>query len=481
MQPMHPSVWDLLIIGSGFGGSVCACRAAAAGMRVLVLERGPRATNDYFRGLARGSEPLIDRPFAPALVRPARTRGLLALSASAVGGTSHLYTAVTVPAPGEIFTSDWPDGFDAAHLAPQYDLVRATIAPTPIPQLLARTRLLQSAASQLGTSAIQLPLAMNWSAGTDLTRLAPSQPSLREECVTWIRGGAGAPKRTLDQTYLASAERSGAQILPLHEADAILPCDDGYRVDATRFEGVRPHRVSLFARRVAVAAGTLNTVKLLLHCRDELRTLPRLSPALGRRFFTNGDFGGLLIVRRDDLAFDAGPPVTAWIDLWQTDRLYLMETGLVPVLQRIFDVPASHHRKLWSFGVMGFDDDPGTLRLDRRGRLTCEFEPRHGNHFRKTRLRRLHDLARAIGGKLLVPPASLIRRRPITVHPLGGAALADTPKLGVTDRFGQCFGYPGLYVADGSLLPTPTGAAPSMTIAALAEHVVEAMLQERSA
>ncbi len=477
---MPSSVWDLLIIGSGFGGSVCACRAAAAGMRVAVLERGPRATSDYYQQLARGSEPLIDQPYAPSLVRPSRVRGLRALSASAVGGTSHLYTAVTVPAPAEIFASNWPAGLNADSLRPHYARVEGMIAASPIPAPLPRTRVLHEAATRLRAASATLPLAMNWSRGADPIHPGQRPMSIREECVTWIQGGPSARKRTLDQTYLAAAESNAATILPLHEADAITPHDGGYRIDATHRDGPHPRRVSFLARRVVVAAGTLGTVSLLLRCRDQFVSLPNLSPALGRRFFTNGDFGGLLIVNREDLPLDAGPPVTAWIDLWRTDKLYLMETGFLPVLQRLASFPASAHRKVWSFGVMGFDDDPGTLRMDNRAHLTCDFDSHHGNNFHYTRVQRLRELASAIGGRLLLPPGWFIRRTPITVHPLGGAALADSPEHGVTNPFGECFGHPGLYIADGSLLPTPIGAAPSMTIAALAEHIVDAMLRGRS-
>lgn len=119
---------------------------------------------------------------------------------------------------------------------------------------------------------------------------------------------------------------------------------------------------------------------------------------------------------------------------------------------------------------MGFDPAPGTLRLDRDGELAYSPTPDRAG-FNVSRRERMRDLARAIGARLLAPPEWLARRLPVTVHPLGGVALADSPQAGVAGTSGELFGYSGLYVADGSLLPTPTGVAPSMTIAALAEHV----------
>jgi cholesterol oxidase len=186
---------------------------------------------------------------------------------------------------------------------------------------------------------------------------------------------------------------------------------------------------------------------------------------LGHRFFTNGDFGALLVGPKVELARDDGPPVTAWIDLWQHDRLYLMETG------------AFAAGRLWSFAVMGFDDAPGRIvrRLD--GRIEHVHDPARGAAFHGRRMARLRELADAAGARLLAPPDFVTRRAPATFHPLGGAAISESPETGVADPFGEVFGYPGLFIADGSLLPTPTGAPPSMTIAALAEHVAEHVIR----
>lgn len=119
---------------------------------------------------------------------------------------------------------------------------------------------------------------------------------------------------------------------------------------------------------------------------------------------------------------------------------------------------------------MGFEQAPGTLRLDHDGELVYSWTADRAG-FNIARRERMRDLARAIGARLLAPPEFAARRLPVTVHPLGGVTLADSPQAGVAGPNGELFGYSGLYVADGSLLPTPTGVAPSMTIAALAEHV----------
>ena len=335
---------------------------------------------------------------------------------------------------------------------------------------------------------------MDWPAEpADLCR-SPEINGVYRELAVWLKGGRAARKRTLGQTYLAQAQAAGAEIRPLHEVQAISPAAGGYRVnyrttsDENGAIGCSWHGGAITAGRVVIAAGTLGTVRLLLHCRDVERTLPGLSPALGRRFFINGDFGGLLVGPKLELSLDAGPPVTGWLDVWPRERMYLMETGLVP-----FDFggfsgllnparwfgglrlrPAD--RCTWSFGVMGYGDNPGRLVLGRGGRLVHEHNSAKGNVFLDRSFVMLRELAAAAGAKLMVPPAIIARRLPITVHPLGGATMADSPAAGVTDSWGEVFGCPGLFIADGSIIPAPTGVPPSMTIAAVAERNMEHLL-----
>ncbi|MFO0973140.1 MAG: GMC oxidoreductase [Phycisphaerae bacterium] len=477
---MTTEAWDLLVIGSGFGGCIAARRGAAAGLRTVVLERGPRLDGHAFAALADGRGPLVERRGNGGLVHATVARRLLALSGSAVGGTSHLYTAVSVPPPDELFAGGWPSGWSAASLAPFVRRVLDRIDPSACPRELPRFARLALAARDLGGVATRLPLAMTWRGSAE-----PPATGVRASLVQWLRGGLRQAKRTCDERDLRPAERDGAVVCPRHAVELIAPDARGYRVRAVRTD--RGETVEFVARRVVLAAGTLGTVQLLLHCRDRARTLPRLSPRLGERFFTNGDYGALLVSRRPLIESDDGPPVSGWIDLWRQERLYLMETGPLPLpgLGRLSGFargqrPARH--RLWSFAVMGQDPTPGTLRLSRRGGLRYDAAPSAaGQQFARARHARLRELAAALSARLLAPPPLLAERWPVTVHPLGGAALADTPDGGATDATGELFGCPGLYVADGSLLPAPIGRPPSVTIAALAERVMEHLLERARA
>ncbi|MFQ5423666.1 MAG: GMC family oxidoreductase [Phycisphaerae bacterium] len=487
---------DVLVIGSGFGGSVVALRAAAAGLRVVVLERGPRMTERLLDGLRTGRTPVLHRRHNAGLVQPLVTPSLMAMTFNAVGGGSHIYTGVTLPAPDEVFARHWPAGLGPETLAPCYRRVEEVVRPSRIPAPVARTVALETIGRRMNAPVTRLPVAMDWPLNAGVFDRAPPARGLRRDLVTWLGGGPAAAKRTLDRTYLQQAEQHGADVRPLHEVRVIERAGEGYRVHVRRIPAAsgngRNGAAYLSARRVVIAAGTLNTVRLLLACRDRYHTLTDLSPALGRRFFTNGDFGAALVGPAMPVEPDSGPPVTAWIDLWKEDRLYLMETGLSPVFGRLIRCllgPALRARGLfrktanggparcvWTFGVMGFEDTPGTLRLTRRGSLSyaCDGEP--DRRFDGRRRSRLRELARAAGATLLMPPHLPANRHTVTIHPLGGAALADSPDDGVTDPLGEVFGHPGLYISDGSLFPTPTGGPPSMPIAAMAERVAAGLI-----
>jgi cholesterol oxidase len=468
--------YDLVVIGSGFGGAVCAMRAAEAGMRVCVLERGARLTTEMREAMAEGRRPILHERGGVGFVEMARVRGLMAVTGSAVGGGSQVYTAATIPAADEVFAEGWPGEITSASMKPYYERVQKIIAPTTIPTTLARTAALESTGRSMGASVTRLPLAMEWPEDAAALSATPEPLPVREEAMAWLAGGAATKKRTLDKTYLARAEAAGAEIRELHEVTGIAPRGDGYAVRFQRFVDGCIDKGTLSTQRVVLAAGAIGTVRMLFECRDVLGTLPHVSGALGERFFTNGDFGAAIVGLREEIARDSGPPTTAWIDCWKEDRLYLMELGLLPPMPRFVAGAlgmwaGAATKSIWAFGVMGFDERPGRLVMDRRCDLELESAPRDGERFHARTIARLRELAEAVGGKLMAIPDAVASPGQVTVHPLGGAAMADDPQRGVVDANGEVFGHPGLFVADGSLLPTPIGRAPSMTIAALAEKI----------
>lgn len=122
---------------------------------------------------------------------------------------------------------------------------------------------------------------------------------------------------------------------------------------------------------------------------------------------------------------------------------------------------------------MGADVPDGVFSL-RDGRLQLEWSEKSSRKYFRTLVASMQELAAAMGGKLMRSPLTMLRKV-ITVHPLGGCPMGTSAETGVVDSFGRVFGYPGLYVADGSVLPGPAVANPALTIAAVGERVARGM------
>lgn len=300
---MSAMEYDVIVIGSGFGAAVAACRLAEAGRSVLVLERGHRWTPDTYP--RDESDPWLWNQ-----LHPQRFNGwadlrvfsnMSVVAAAGVGGGSLIYANVSVEAKPDAFDRGWPPEITYDALKPYYERVGWMLSVQEVPdnQISERTRLLRDAADACGWGDRfrKLPLAVSFSPTYD-----PSLPDARDDrhsvkyvnvhgvtqgtcvhCGNCDIGCQVSAKNTLDLNYLAVAERHGARILPLHVVQKLEPLDPGWRV---HFDVIDPAAGSCApgtatAAKVIVGAGSIGSTELLLRCRDEHRTLPNLSPRLG--------------------------------------------------------------------------------------------------------------------------------------------------------------------------------------------------------
>ena len=341
-------------------------------------------------------------------------------------------------------------------------------------------------------------------------------------------------KNTLDLNYLFVAERHyGATILTEHLAEKIVPLNEREEEDADA-DGAHGFRVicrdlntkqeyATSTRRVVVAAGTLGSTELLLRCRDKFKSLPKISPKLGCCFSGNGDFLSLVVDGERPADPNYGPVITQAIDYnlledFNRDHAFLLEDASYPAFLawsiesvrlpvygarflrqiirnirrriiggttgRVGHILSSVLRDDLSYTssvllCMGIDRANGTMTLDKNGYLDIGWPTKDNISLYNAIL----DTGRRFGawahGRKFVPLPNWLwpLRNNVTVHPLGGCILADDPSSGVTSAdpktMGQVFGYTGLYVADGAIVPTAVGANPSATISALAERVAE--------
>src|SRR5262245_5235274 len=496
---------DVIVVGSGFGGSVTAARLSQRGLRVLVLERGP------WWGPAGSDQPASDRRSFPRgpwgfrkLVRGVRwargrrTRdillnpdGLLELHAferldvitgSGVGGGSLIYTNVLEAPADEYFGEGFPPELSASELRPYFDPVRALLRPVPLPRPHPEKNVaFERAATSLGLGAPRYP---------DLAIRFGTSPAIREpglnaagvlqstctHCGCCVLGCPERAKTTLDLTYVPVALRHGAELRPLCEVVAIGRSDGGYQVRYRDHRSRALHQVD--APRLVLAAGSMSTMRLLFQARDRHRALPAISSALGRGFSPNGDVLGLLLGTETVTNGGAGPALNAFVPVEHEGRLRFIvgEVGL-PLAALPLGLPLRRRlARATGLIAMGRDASTGVIEYDGRGLRSDVGRGIDPAVFRdiESTLARIAEPYRARRVWLNAPNGPGAARVG-TVHPLGGCAVGRAAHEGVVDHRGQVFGHPGLFVADGSLYPRSPGIPPSLTIAALAERLATLM------
>ena len=449
---------------------------------------------------------------------------------SGVGGGSLHYFNVHIRPPATIFDDPrWPETIDLETLDPYYRLAHdmldaAPLSPPAGRSLPLRTEVFRDACRAAGREPELVPIAVY----TGLGRLNPHGGVQQQTCDysgDCALGCATHAKNTLDLNYLAIAEHHGAEILPLHEVDRIERLrGGGYRVRFRRLDADDPgahEHGSVEADRVVVSAGTVGSNELLLKCRDLHRTLPRLSPALGRGFSGNGDFllaGGEMPC---DVDCSSGPSITAGV-AWPSaaQEAYIEDLGLpTPAMWLVEGMLANENpiynalRWAWSLfqdrlGIKGAthritregehliggartrrylpylgmcqDAADGRFALDQDGKLDLEWNPQASERNLQEVDDAMRELTEALGGVYVPSPLwTLDRRTLLTAHPLGGCAMSSDPRQGVVDDCGAVHGYPDLFVVDASIVPTALSRNPTATISALAERAAFHMIHHR--
>ena len=505
--------YDVVVVGSGFGGAAAACRLAQAGRRVLVLERGRRWDETTYPSVT-GRDWIFD------VDDPERQNGwtdirwfrdMAVIQGAGVGGGSLIYANVSVPPPAATFETGWPTAIDAKELAPFVDRVGAMLEVATIPaiQRTKRWGFVERGAKQLGHGArfSSLPLAVRFSA--DYNPASLHEPHDERHAVPQVNhvgvkqktcihlgecdmGCRVKAKNTLDLNYLALATASGAEIRPLHLVTRLGPTDAGWRVhyDAIGDGARRPD--SLEAKMVVLAAGSLGSTEIMLRSR-----LNGVSARLGHGWSANGDF--LTPAISDEHADPTvGPTISACIDHTDGDvygESIFIQDGGMPNLMRT-TVQSYHNRlpKRWQkrtralvnwigdseplecimpWFAQGIDASDGRLRLRPRfaglfgpGRLTLDWNIAQSEATINAIVKAHRELAGATGGTPLVSPTWTLLRDLVTPHPLGGCNMADDAAHGVVDHAGRVFGVEGLCIVDGAIVPRAIGRNPSRTIAA---------------
>ncbi len=511
---MTSPLYDVVVIGSGFGGGVTALRLAEKGYRVAVLEAGRRFSGSDF---PRTSWDVRKYLWLPRLgmhgiQRMTLLRDVLVISGAGVGGGSLVY-ANTLYRPHDAFYRDqqWADMTDwKTELEPHFTRaermlgVVAAEADTPADDVLrhvahemgvGETFTSTPVGVFLGEAGVTVADPYFGGAGPDRTGCLRCGA-----CMTGCRHGA---KNSIDLNYLYLAERAGVEILAEHEAVDVLRTSTGFSVVTDR-PGAwsRRHRRTIAAGQVVFAAGALGTTRLLLNLRAAGR-LPEISPMVGHTVRTNSEavIGSSALGR--DVDYSQGVAITSSIHTPDGTHIesvrYGRGSGLMGLLATVmvdgggrvprqlrFLVTVARHpvtflRSLsvrqWAertviLLVMQSADNRIRLRL-RRGRLVSDHDDGTAPpSFIPAGNRAARIAARYMDG---IPGSALnevLFDTPTTAHILGGACVGADPTAGVIDGYHRVFGEPGLHVVDGAAVGANLGVNPSLSITAMAERAM---------
>jgi cholesterol oxidase len=508
------SHYDFIIIGSGFGGSVSALRLSEKGYSVLVIEKGKKFRDSDF--------PETNWNFRKWLWIPALKcfgiqklnffRHASILSGVGVGGGSLVY-ANTLPRPKTAFFNkgSWAGLADwQTELEPHYLTAWKMLGATINPKLAESDLALQKLAQQLNKESSFSPTTVAVYFGQpDVTVSDPyfdGRGPDRKGCIhcgACMTGCRHNAKNTLDRNYLHLAQQLGAQILAEHKVTGIKQHSESgkesYQVVFRKSTAWFSKQKVLSAGHVIFSGGVMGTIPLLLKLKKT--TLPGLSPRVGEMIRTNNE--ALIINTTTDRNLELYKGVAIG-SILETDENSFVEPvrygkgsgfwrlAMLPMvsernpLKRMFKLLITPFKDPISWMKVIFVRDFGKSSsvLLFMQHLESTLKIRQGFFGTKTVVEKgkaptpfipeAHDLAlkysAIINGKPQIMVNEVLAGIPSTAHVLGGACMGKSPEEGVIDSQNRVFGYPGLYVFDGSMISANPGVNPSLTITAITER-----------
>jgi cholesterol oxidase len=510
--------FDVIVIGSGFGGSVSALRLTEKNYSVGILEAGRHWETSEFPGTNWNIRKSLWFPKLglKGIQRISLLRDVMVLSGAGVGGGSLVY-ANTLYEPLAPFYVDpqWGAITDwRRELAPHFDTAKRMLGVVENPLDTPADAVMRSVAASMGVSETYHPTPVGVYFGepgveVDDPYFDGSGPA-RAGCVACGNCMVGCrynAKNTLDKNYLYFAQRNGAEVFAEHTVIDLEQSEDGWIVTTQRSGSWFGKGTTTFhARQVVFSAGALGTTRLLLELAEKGR-LPHLSQRIGYQTRTNSEALVGAVARSRDVDYSEGIAITSSIHPDAethiepvrygkgSNALGLLATILVDgatgmsrqmeFLKQVFAHPATFLRSLsvWHWSERGIillvmQTRDNSLRMYRkkgwlRTRLTTE--QGHGDP-NPTYIPVANEAARlaakAMGGAGGSTINEVLFDTPTTAHILGGAPIGPDADHGVIDSYHRIFGHEGLHVIDGAAIGANLGVNPSLTITAMAERAM---------
>jgi cholesterol oxidase len=519
--------YDVVVVGSGYGGAVAASRLARAGKRVAVLERGREFVTGEFP--ARFSDLRHEMQVTGRRVRLGQPAGLYdvrlgedmhVLVGCGLGGGSLINAGVALRPDARVFRDEvWPrqiaqDGLLDEGYARAARWVRP--ARDPVAARHSKYQALRTAGQALGPEPVPAPVVVSFEETINPAGIAQPACTRCGDCCGGCNAGA---KNTMALTYLPDALRHGAEIFTHAQVRYVTKDrDGGWRVRFNRQDAAARNddgELSVKADILVLAAGTLGSTEILLRSREKGLAV---SDRLGEGFSANGDiiafgYGAKIPVNAVGVGHPArieglnvGACVSGQIEIVDDGELAnsftiqegVLPSALAPILPVLFipngrllgalqslisGVYKGPFAGLQTFFAVSHDSAHGRLVLD-DDRITVSWPAAKDEPVYRRLDAALEALAQQVGGKYVKNPLSgtLMGHQPATAHPLGGCRMGRERADGVVSHKGQVFDaalrtgatgvHDGLYVIDGSIMPRSLGVNPLLTITALAERVM---------
>jgi cholesterol oxidase len=516
---MAKRTFDVVVIGSGFGGSVSALRLREKGYSVAVLEAGRRFEDKDFPKTSWRINKFL---FAPALglygiQRIHALPNVLVLCGAGVGGGSLVY-ANTLYQPGDAYFNDkqWASITDwKKELEPWFDQARRMLGVTENPFFSNSDQAMKDVAEEMGVGhTFQMaPLGVYFGEGKGIAAKDPFFGGVGpdrigcQQCGSCMTGCKFNAKNTLPKNYLGLAESAGAKVFPLTTATKIEQLHNGdWKITTKKTDDPFGSRGDVFyAKDLIVAAGTFNTQKLL-HKMKSSKVLPNLSDRLGDLSRTNSEALTGAIMNDSSIDFSEGSAITSSFFPDEHTHIepvrYGKGSNLMGLLQTIMTdgYSSKQRRKQW---WKVFIAKPSTVRkiMDVRKwsertvialtmqnvdsfitvkskkswygwHLTSTNDLEHPN---ATYIPAANEVVRRIaakhGGNAAGHIGDLIDA-PFTAHFVGGCVIGENHNKGVIDPYHRVWNYPTLHIVDGSTITANLGVNPSLTITAQAERAL---------
>lgn len=500
---MNRNNYDYIVIGSGFGGAVSACRLAQKGYSVLVIEQGrnyptgkefPKSNRDIKNYLWM---PLL-RFFGPQKIT--FFKEALILSGVGVGGGSLVYANTLLDPPVDFFKKfyrsdliDWKN-----KLEPFYEMAKKMLGVVPNPNFNTEDEILRQISKDDGREEnfknVNVGIYFG-DKGEDVDPYFSGDGPKRNACTSCAGCMVGCrhnAKNTLDKNYLYFAQKYGAQIVPLTKVEKIEFLDGVYHVSAKStnklFQGKRIFK----SKGIVISGGVLGTMELLLKQKYKYKTLPNLSDAIGENILTNSE--SLCAVTSNGVKLNNGIAITSsynvsdhthieivkYPDNSNTMRL-LCAPSVNPPFRRLklFFRPFAFlkliFRRKWSTSTIIFlimQTLENSMKISSRNFPFFHLKIQNNQHNKiPAYIQEGQDLmkkyAKKINGEMYNSSMEVLFNTSSTAHILGGVTMGN-----VIDENFKVIGYDNFYILDGSVIPANIGVNPSLTITAISEYAM---------